>query len=275
MATQREAECKTAIQEIIDVSGALGDVEKCIAEFWAAGAGTVTPPGMWTEFALNAARVKNLGVGDTIKLIFLQGNAVMDAGIATWAVKRFWNHARPLPSVHCFCEGAEVKSWAGAYEGAKTIPCSSWRPYIATPPFGDYTSGHSGFSAASAEVLRRFFDSDEFIGKNTAVCKAGSLPAEPKITDPANPKFRAGFTDTPNTGPDSRGYAPASDITLQWATWTDAANEAALSRLYGGIHIRQSNDDGKILGRNVGKRVWSKAFKLFNGITKTPCPEAK
>ncbi len=79
-----------------------------------------------------------------------------------------------------------------------------------TPPFPEYSSGHSNFSAAGAEILKRFTHSDRF-GALVTLC-AGSSRVEP-------------------------GAAPASDITLSRSTFSDAAVQAGLSRRYGGIHF--------------------------------------
>ena len=79
-----------------------------------------------------------------------------------------------------------------------------------TPPFPEYSSGHSNFSAAGAEILKRFTHSDCF-GALVTLC-AGSSRVEP-------------------------GAAPASDITLSRSTFSDAAVQAGLSRRYGGIHF--------------------------------------
>ena len=71
----------------------------------------------------------------------------------------------------------------------------------------------------------------------------------------------------PNAGPNTKGYSPANLVTLTWSTWSEAASQAALSRMLGGIHIRPSNEDGMVVGRQVGRRVFAKYSKLVSGIT--------
>ena len=61
------------------------------------------------------------------------------------------------------------------------------------------------------------------------------------------------------------GTAPAADVTLSWPTFTAAANEAGISRIYGGIHFPQANVASQALGKKIGKAVWAKALKMFNG----------
>ena len=81
-------------------------------------------------------------------------------------------------------------------------------------------------------MLRRFTGSDAM--RLTATVPAGSSPIEP-------------------------GFAPASDVELAWATFTDAANQGGLSRRLGGIHFRDGDFAGRELGGRVGAQAWKKA----------------
>jgi len=135
---------------------------------------------------------------------------------------------------------------------------------VITPLFVEYVSGHSTFSAASAEVYKRFFNSDDYGG--SVIVNAGTSLFEPMITS-GNPGFRAGITDIPNSGPTTVGYSPATSITLSWATFSVAADEAGMSRLYGGIHFQAGDLDGRKLGRLVGTKVWNKVQSLIGSGT--------
>jgi hypothetical protein len=57
-------------------------------------------------------------------------------------------------------------------------------------------------------------------------------------------------------------------VTLSWPTFTAAANEAGISRRYGGIHFRQGDLDGRLLGRLVGAQAWAKALTYFAGLAR-------
>ena len=61
------------------------------------------------------------------------------------------------------------------------------------------------------------------------------------------------------------GATPAKDVTLYWPTFTDAANEAGLSRRYGGIHFEQADLDGRAFGRQVADQAWDRAVRYFGG----------
>jgi PAP2 superfamily len=98
-----------------------------------------------------------------------------------------------------------------------TAPDPDRSSLIVTPPFPDYTSGHSTFSGAAATVLALFYGTD-------------------------NVEF--------TTGSDLR-----PDVFRSFSSFSDAANGAAMSRLYGGIHYRSANEDALASGMAVG--VWT------------------
>jgi hypothetical protein len=149
---------------------------------------------------------------------------------------------RPVTAIRELFRGQLIEAWAGPDLGTAMIPAESWNPYqaatVVTPPFAEYVSGHSTFSAAGAEVLKRFTGSDVF--KYSVTIPAGSSRVEP-------------------------GTVPAQDVTLTWATFTDAADEAGASRRYGGIHFLDGDLNGRALGRRIGEAVWEKASNLFTG----------
>src|SRR5262249_287436 len=98
-------------------------------------------------------------------------------------------------------------------------------------------SGHSTFSSASATVLQLFTGSNAF-GYSTVI-PANFGRVEPGI--------------------------PAADTTISFATFSEAAQQAGLSRLYGGIHFDEDNTRGQTLGSLLGQQAWAKALTYFNG----------
>jgi hypothetical protein len=253
--------------EVLQISANLGDREKFIAEFWAPVRQFGNPTNMFSLFAMNALITQNMDIKQSAMLLFALGNSLMDAGISAWDAKRSFDSARPITGVRCLHAEETVTAWGGYYQGVKSIDGGSWLPYQnqfgITPPFSEYVSGHSTFSSAAAYVLEQFFASPNWIGPNSVTCNAGESATEPAITDPAAPGYIAGVTNVPNSGKTTVGYAPASPVTLSWNTWREAADEAGVSRLYGGIHIRDGNLHGVSLGTNVGQAVWGKALSLF------------
>ncbi len=125
-----------------------------------------------------------------------------------------------------------------------------WMPYMpknfVTPPFPGYTSGHSTFSRSAAEVLAA-------------------------IT--ATPFFPGGlgtFTATQNEYLTIE-HGPSQNIELQWATYFDAADQAGLSRRFGGIHPYYDDFPSRTTGSRIGRNAWAKAQELYGPRTVTLC----
>jgi PAP2 superfamily len=228
-------------QELLDDSAGLTDEHKAIAEYWADGPGSETPPGHWCLLAQEVSARDGHGLDQDVRLFFALSGALMDAGIAAWDAKRAFDSVRPRSAIRFLFAGREVLAWGGPGLGRRPIRGEEWQPYLATPPFPEYVSGHSTFSAAAATVLARFTGSDRFGA--TATVAAGSSRVEPGVT-------------------------PAADVTLSWPTFTDAAAEAGRSRRYGGIHFTAGDLAGRALGGMVGARAWQAAAALFAGPRK-------
>jgi hypothetical protein len=225
-------------EQVLDDSAALDDERKAIAEYWADGPGSETPPGHWCLLAQEVSARDGHGLDQDVRLFFALTGALLDAGIAAWDAKRAFDSARPVTAIRFLFAGRQVLAWAGPGRGRRRIDGGTWQPYLPTPPFPEFVSGHSTYSAAAAEVLARFTGSDRFGG--SARVPAGSSRIEP-------------------------GTTPAADVVLAWPTFSDAADQAGRSRRFGGIHFRDGDLVGRALGRMVGARAWQAAVALFAG----------
>jgi hypothetical protein len=228
--------------DVLRLSANLTDRQKVIAEYWADGPNSELPPGHWCLFAHYLSQRDHYTLDQDAKLFFALSNAVFDASITAWDAKRVYNSVRPVTAIHYLFNGQKVRAWAGPGKGTQEIDGGDWQPYqaptVVTPPFPEYISGHSTFSAAGAEILKRFSGSDLFGASYTA--GAGSSKFEP-------------------------GLVPAADVTLSWQTFSEAADEAGISRRYGGIHFESGDQVGRVLGRQVAAQVWDKAQSYWNG----------
>jgi hypothetical protein len=176
-----------------------------IALFWADGAGTETPPGHWNHIAQDVAATRGLSLKENARLFALLNIALADAGICAWDAKYTYSNWRPVTAIR-----------AGDTDGnSATAPDVTWSSFIATPPFPDYVSGHSTFSAAAAAVLALFFGTD-------------------------NVAFITGSDALPG-------------VSRSFPSFSAAAAEAALSRIYGGIHYRFASQDGLTAGTQIGR----------------------
>src|SRR5438034_8132506 len=156
-----------------------------IALFWADGAGTETPPGHWNSIAEIIGAAQGNTLEENARLFALLNIAMADAAICSWDAKYTFHFWRPVTAI-AFAE-----------------PELNWMSFIVTPPFPDYTSGHSTFSAAAATVLPLFYGTED-------------LP------------FTVGSDFLP-------------DVYRSFPTCFDAADEAALSRIHAGIHFRPTS----------------------------------
>ena len=167
--------------EVWSISRSLTEEQRRIANFWADGVGTFTPPGHWNAISLELVRTHGIPTHAAARLFATVNTAQADAFICAWDAKYAYWSLRPVTAIRRQLQ-------------------ADWLPHIATPPFPAYVSGHSTTSGAAAGVLERFF---------------------------------------PNRGAELRAMA----------------EEAAISRLYGGIHFRSDNDVGLALGRSVAARA--------------------
>ncbi len=283
-----------------------GDFGRTVAEFWADGPDSETPPGHWNTMAnaVTAELGENLRIGGMgepvdalewdVKLYLALNGANHDAAIAAWGTKGHYDYIRPISMIrwmggngqssdpngpsydadgiplepglvevitpesssvaerHASLAGHEgeiaVLSYAGnppdpetEIGGVEWILAIDWVPYQAptfvTPSFSGYVSGHSTFSRASAEVLTGITGTEFF---------PGGLG---EWTIPANAlDFEAGTED---------------GITLQWATYRDASDQAGVSRLYGGIHVRADDFAGRVMGAEIGQAAWELAQTYY------------
>lgn len=229
-------------KHVMQVQENLTIEQKVQAEYWADGPRSELPPGHWTMFASFVAERDHLSLENTIKLFFALSNAIFDASIATWEAKRFYDYCRPITAIRHLFHGKKIKGWGGPGKGIIDMYGENWRTFqvytFPTPPFAEFTSGHSAFSMAAATVLKEFTGSDRF---GYYYMQTKTLSAEP--------------TDTQAIG-----------VTMRWDTFTDAAKEAGESRLYGGIHFYEGNVAGLEMGKKVGVKAFNQAKGFWTGI---------
>jgi hypothetical protein len=285
-----------------------GDFARALAEFWADGPESETPPGHWNTIANEVSDTQGLELrigGDgaevdrlewDVKLYLALNGAVHDAAVAAWGVKGFYDSARPISMIRYMGgKGQSSDPTAPAYDpdglplvdglvgvvteassapgqrhehladhvgevavrawqdnpehpsrtarGVGWIRAVDWVPYqratFVTPAFAAYVSGHSTFSRAAAEVMAAFTGSPYFPGG----LSEWTVPAGELVTE----------------------AGPSRDVTLQWATYFDAADQAGISRIFGGIHIAADDFEGRRIGAVCGRDAWSLAQRYFAG----------
>jgi hypothetical protein len=232
--TGTDADVKRIAEEVVRISANLNDMQKATAELWALDSGTETPPGYWAKLAQFIAQKRGHKLDDDIKLFFALGNTMLDTAIATLDCKVAWNGARPEPFIKYYFRGETIQSWGGRDRGAQAIKGEDFRPYLSTSASPEHVSGHSTFGAAGATVLRLFTGSDD-LGYEV-VFSANALKND---------------------------SGPAQDVRFRWSTFSEAADAAGWSRVYGGIHFNTGDRYGREIGEKVGQKAWRKAQMYF------------
>lgn len=279
-----------------------GDFTRALTEFWADGPSSETPPGHWnsianhvsddmTEFRIGGSGPSVDRLEWDVKLYFALNGALHDAACAAWSVKRHYNGWRPISAIR-YCGGLgqssdpskpsyhasglplvpdlielvtedtvasgrhpgltpgkiAVYSWPGQPEipaeqtsGVKWVHAEDWMTYqkktFVTPGFPGYISGHSTFSRSAAEVM-------------TAITGTKWFP------------HGLGTYTLPSL---VNEMGPTQPVTLQWASYYDAADQVGLSRIWGGIHPPADDVAGRLVGSQVGQSAWNLAKRIFDG----------
>lgn len=292
---------------------AQADYGRILAEFWADGPDSETPPGHWNvlfnEVSAHPQLVRRYRGGGPelsklewdVKGYLALNGALHDAACAAWTVKRQYDSSRPISlirymgglgqssdplgenyhehglpliedliemttlesvsiggrheqiveqrsAVHDHVGKIVVRSWLGnpssnpnQVGGVGWILSEDWTPYqkntFVTPAFPGYISGHSTFSRAAAEVMSLITGNPYFPGGLATY----TFPKESFL------HFEKG---------------PSETLTLQWATYFDAADQAGYSRLFGGIHVAADDFVGRILGSAIGRDAFNKATSM-------------
>jgi hypothetical protein len=247
------------VNEILQFSADLDAERKLIVEYWADGPASELPPGHWGLLAQSVSLRDNHSIDEDVKMFFAMHNASFDAGIVAWHFKRKYDGVRPITAIRYLKQGQTVLAFGGPGRPTENIPGEKWMPYNPgsnlTPAFPGYFSGHSTFSSASAEVLKLFTGSDDF-GFSTVIPQCDVV------------YFGIDFSRC--FGRVEPGI-PAVPTTISFATFSEAAQQAGLSRLYGGIHFSDDNTTGQVVGALLGQQAWHKAQTYFNGDIEESC----
>jgi hypothetical protein len=245
--------------QVLHFSATLTDEMMCIADYWADGPRSETPPGHWNALAHGISQRDRHTIDEDIKLYLALNGALFDASIAAWDAKRAYDFIRPISAIRHKYQGQMIDAWGGPNQGIIQIPGNQWRPYqdlgFVTPPFAEYVSGHSTFSAAAAEVLTQYTGSEQFYDGVTMLDEDFNRDGVPDMLGQHVIRVQGNmFAD-----------APAEVVVLQWETFKEAADEAGLSRLYGGIHIQDSDRQGRAMGQQIGAQAFALAQQYWTG----------
>ncbi len=103
-------EYREQVRQIIHYSAQLTDKHKAIAEYWADGPWSETPPGRWGLFAQFVSAKNGHNIDQDAKLFFALHNAICDAGIVSWHLKRKFDYVRPITAVRFLKKGKKIRA---------------------------------------------------------------------------------------------------------------------------------------------------------------------
>jgi hypothetical protein len=201
-------------REVYDVGKKLTEKERFIASYWdcnpfaintsghmSIGFKKISPGGHWMNITGIATARAKLDLDRGIMVHALVAATLMDAFISCWDEKYRSSRVRPETVINRYID-------------------PKWQPLLQTPPFPEYTSGHSVISTAVAEILTYLLGDSFSFRDDTEV-----------------------IFDLP---------------TRDFKSFREAAEEAAISRLYGGIHYRDAITGGQVQGKAIGRYIIEK-----------------
>jgi hypothetical protein len=243
--------------------GPTPDFARVLAEFWADGPDSETPPGHWNTIAntVSDALDPELRIGGAgepvdrlewdVKLYLALNGATHDAAVAAWGLKGHYDSIRPISMIRYMGGLGQSSDPAGPSYDPRGLPLVDGLAEVVTEASSRPGGRHAGFADHLGEVVVRAWagNPDDPETATGSEYVPGGLA---EWTIPAGwLEFEAG---------------PTTDVTLQWATYADAADQAGLSRLYGGIHIAADDFAGRRIGAEVGRACWERAQRLYAGV---------
>ena len=271
------------------------DYARAIAEYWADGPESETPPGHWNLLANDVSDAigasGDLSIGGTgaavdrlewdVKLYLTLNGALHDAAVAAWGTKRHYDYVRPISMIRYLGGRAELPHVDGLIE---TITADSARP-------GERHAHLATFVGEVAVYAWRGAPADP----RTETSGVGWIRAaewvpyqQPTFVTPSFPGYVSGHSAFSRAGADvlaaftgSRFFpggihrhvvaegsflheeGPTRTFELQWATYQDAADEAGRSRIWGGIHVPVDDYPGRRIGARCAELAWARAQDLF------------
>jgi hypothetical protein len=201
-------------KEVYDTGKVLTQEQKDIARFWddnpfvmehsghlMAATKKQTPGGHWMGIATIACRQGKADAVKAAKTYALTALALFEAFVSVFETKYRYVYIRPISAINSMID-------------------AKWESFLQTPPFPEYTSGHSTITGSAATVLTNLY------GNNFA------------------------FTDTSNMR-----YV---NMQRKFSSFLQASDECSISRFYGGIHYKISVDTGAAVGKRIGKYIIDK-----------------
>jgi hypothetical protein len=281
-----------------------GDFARALAEFWADGPNSETPPGHWNvignSISDDPSLVKRLGGSGPeldglewdAKMYFALNSAVHDAACAAWSLKRYYDGWRPIEAIRAQGQLGQSSDPGGPSYHPNGLPLVPGLIEVATPETTQPGGRHAGLTNGAVVIFAWPGQPAEPLNQYSGVRWIAApewLPYQKKtFVTPAFPGYNSGHSTFSRaaaevlaamTGsaffPAGLGsytistlafeQGPTRPVRLEWGTYFDASDQAGLSRLWGGIHVSVDDLTGRRIGSECGKLAWALARQYFDG----------
>ena len=282
-----------------------GDYTRVLAEFWADGPASETPPGHWfsvlntvmdhPEFEYAFAGTQPMDTLEyDVKAYLTLGGAMHDAAISAWSIKGKYDYARPITGIRWMAKNGQASEPTdpnynlfglrydtgyierlddpSVLENSATLALTKVKAWIGPDAIDDPQTDVAGVGwinpALWMPYQRPNFVTPNFAGYISGHSTFSSAAATimEEITGSAYFPGGVGEFVAPKDSFLVFEQGPSVDVVLQWATYRDASDQTSLSRIWGGIHVPADDIPGRIIGISIGED----AFNLANNIFEEP-----
>jgi hypothetical protein len=195
---------------------------------------------LWKEY------VRSIGVNSGTLIYSLLDLSIhmFEVGRVIWRLKSVYLQARPVQEIRRRYTGQQIQSWNGLIDGAQWLPFQ--KVSFVTPPFADFSSGHSGFMKSFTLTMNKWFG-------NTIVKNTITYDRLPLMCPLFSSSQTGAFGDfiVPSASSQIQLSIPSLPVTLSFQVWEDIANQAGMSRIYGGIHTLNAHTASQTLAVQV------------------------
>ena len=280
-----------------------GDYTRILAEFWADGPASETPPGHWFDIfngvmdhPLFERRMAGQGseldaFEYEVKAYLALGGAMHDAAISAWSIKGAYDYIRPISAIRWMAKNGQSSNpddpffdeFGLSYDAGYIEPLSApgeivnrevlartqaWS-WVGPEAIEDPETDVAGVDWINPTLWypyqRPTFVTPNFAGYVSGHSTYSSTAAYVLEALTGSPYFPGGVGEFVATKDEFLVFeqGPSEDVVLQWATYRDASDQTSLSRIWGGIHPPVDDIPGRRIGVLVGEDAMDKAFDLF------------
>jgi hypothetical protein len=283
-----------------------GDFTRVLSEFWADGPSSETPPGHWFTI-LNYVTTHPLfehkwqGTGEVldplefdVRAYVSLGGGLLDAAIACWSVKGYYDYTRPIMAIRYMCTKGQSSdpnlpsyhpagiplmpghielietgdSLAGENdENVGKIKLYTWKGPYGVAPLGTQDNG-VGWKLGTDwwTYQKHTFVTPPFPGFISGHSTYSRTAAEIMTLITGDEYFPGGYGEfhAPANTYLGAEAGPTQDIYLQWAKYKDASDQCSMSRIFGGLHPPQDDIPGRLMGAVLGPQAFDYANSFMN-----------